>query len=290
MPQTPNERRARQTQFTKREVLEIVADPTNNPYEGGLNYRREFSAALAAEKKLRIVTWGTSALEYEFLDEHRLRRFHMGKWREEYYEAYEAAPGIIFFYHLHSKSIPPKMTAMCVDFNTGLVTLNNAQIGNDNYTPRDTTNSLSFGALDRGGAIPTARHSFTDDFVGKVAAWKVSPDIWLTHHYINPQFFLNEILGGGPNSVFLTIAEPAQYVKITDDIYVFAWREMAGPGLMGMDVMDWSKMQSVGLFYGISEDDRLECYGFQRFAGKWLSVEDRKKMHKEGIYSVVEGL
>ena len=180
------------------------------------------------------------------------------------------------------------MTAMCVDMNTGLVTINNAEIGNYEYTPRDTSSRISFGALDRGGELPKERHSFTDDFVGKVAAWRIG-DTWLTHHYINPQFFLNEILGG-PGGVFLTIAEPAQYVKIAENIYVFVWREMAGPGLMGMDVMDFSKMQSVGLFYGISEADRLECYGFSRRAGKWLSIEDRKKVHKEGIYSVVGDL
>lgn len=281
------ERRMRQTQFTKREILDIVYnDKNNNPYEGGLNYRRPDSDALVKEKKLKIVTGGSYPLEYEFLDAHTLRRYHMGRWYEEYYECYEAAENIYFFFHMHARSYPPQMTAMCVDLGTGLVTMNNAQIGNDDYTPRDTASRISFGALDRGGAIPTARHSFTDDFVGKVAAWRIG-DIWLTHHYINPQFFLNEILGPGPNSVFLTIAEPAQYVKITENIYVFSWREMAGPGIMGMDVMDWSKMQSVGMFYGISEVDRLECYSFTRRAGLWLSVEDRKKLHREGIYTVV---
>jgi hypothetical protein len=280
------ERRLRQTQFSKREILEIVNDPNNNPYEGSLGFRRPFCNALSGQK-LRIVLRGTSALNYEFIDEHTLRWLYLGKWREEYYECYEAAPNIYFFYHMHSKSIPPKMTAMCLDFNTGLATINNAQIGNDQYTPRDTSSRIVFGAIDLGGELPTKRHSFTDDFVGKVAAWKIG-DIWLTHHYINPQFFLNEIIGF--DGVFLTIAEPAQYVKIFEDIYVFSWREMAGPGLMGMDVMDLSKMQSVGLFYGISEDDRLECYGFSRKAGKWLSIEDRKIMHKEGIYSVVGDL
>lgn len=281
------ERRLKQTQLSKREVYDIVySDKVNNPHEGGLGYRRGFSDALVKEKKLRIVTGASAPLEYEFLDEHTLRRFHMGKWREEYYECFEAAEDVYFFFHPHANSIPPQMTAMCVDLSTGLVTINSAQIGNDDYSPRVTTSRISFGALDRGGEIPTARHSFTDDFVGKVAAWRIG-DIWLTHHYINPQFFLNEILGVGPNSVFLTIAEPAQYVKIREDIYVFSWREMAGPGIMGMDVMDWRKMQSVGMFYGINEADRYECYAFSRRAGLWLSVEDRKKLHREGIYAVV---
>lgn len=277
------ERRASQTQFTKREILEIVNDANNNPYEGSLGFKTPFSDALAGQK-LRILLHGRDSLNYEFINTHSLRRLYLGKWREEYYECFEAAPNILFLYHMHNNSIPPKMTAMCLDLNTGLVTINNAQIGNYDYTPRDTSNQISFGAIDRANNNPAEFHCFTDDFVGKVAAWNIG-DIWLTHHYVNPHFFLNEILGA--DGIFLTIAEPAQYVKITENIYVFIWREMAGPGLMGMDVMDWSRMQSVGMFYGISEDDRLECYGFSRKAGKWLSIEERKRMHKEGIHSVV---
>jgi hypothetical protein len=283
------ERRMRQTQFTKREILDLANDPRNNPYDGGLHDPAPLSSALAELKRLRVVGAG-APLEYEFEGKDHLRFKLRGTWREAYYECYEAAPGIYFFFHMHDTSVPPpQMTAMCVDTNTGLVTVNNAQIGNDEYTPRDVSSQISFGAMDTGGAIPAGRHQFTDDFVGRVAAWKVG-GIWLTHHYINPQFFLNEILGVDANSVFLTIAEPARYVKIAENIYVFSWREMAGPGIMGMDVMDWSKMQSVGMFYGISEVDRLECYSFTRRAGKWLSVEDRKKIHREGIYSVVGNL
>jgi uncharacterized OsmC-like protein len=54
-----------------------------------------------------------------------------------------------------------------------------------------------------------------------------------------------------------------------------------------MDVMDWRSMQSVGMFYGINEADRYECYAFSRRAGMWLSVGDRKKLHREGVCAVV---
>ncbi|MDR3310886.1 MAG: hypothetical protein LBS90_06020 [Oscillospiraceae bacterium] len=286
----PHERRLPATQFTRREIYDIVNDPANNPYDGGLHFPRKFSTKLRDAKKLKFTTFGNSGVEYEFIDENHLRRSQRGVWIEEYYESYDAAPGIVFFFHLHTNgkgksTPPPKMSAYCVDFNTGLVTINDAQIGHYDYTPRDVSGSISFAAFEVNGKLPAERHSFTDDFVGKVAAWDVG-GMWLTHHYINPQFFLNEI-GGGADSLFLTIAEPARYVKVAENIYVFTWREMAGPGLMGMDVMDTSKMQSVGMFYGISEDDRLECYCFTRHAGKWLSVEDRKKMHKDGIFSVI---
>ncbi len=175
------------------------------------------------------------------------------------------------------------MTAMCLDFNTGLVTINNAQIGNDQYTPRDTSSRIVFGAIDRSGELPKERHCFTDDFVGKVAAWRIG-DIWLTHHYINPQFFLNEIFGF--NGVFLTIAEPAQYVKISENIYVFSWREM-GAGAHGMDVYGLSKMRPSDVL-GISEDT-LECL-VSAGRPQMAEQEDRKRMHKEGIYSVVGDL
>jgi len=289
-----HERRLAPTQFTKREILEIANDANNNPYDGGLHAPRPFSTRLLEEKSLKIVTYPGSSLEFEFTGENWLLRNYKGEWRQEYYESYDAAPGIVFMFHQQTQRVndeiisttPPKMTALCIDFNTDLVTINDAQIGNYEYTPRDVSSQISFGAIERNGVAPQERHSFTDDFVGRVAAWKVG-DLWLTHHYINPQFFLNEIGGMTPDSLFLTVAEPARYVKIAEDVYVFTWREMAGPGLMGMDVMDTKTMTSVGMFYGISEDDRLECYCFTRFAGKWLSIEDRKKMHKDGLLSVI---
>jgi hypothetical protein len=281
--QIPYERRLRQTQFTKREILDIVNDPTNNPYDGGLHYSAPPSGALAKLGGMKL----KSGAEYEFCDKNRLRYLERAIWKEAYYECYEAAPGILFFFHMRDKSVPPpQMTAMCVDLNTNRVTVNDAQIGHDDYTPRDVSNRVSFTSIVGRGAVTGEAHCFTDDFVGKVAAWDVG-GFWLTHHYINPMFFLNEIPGRGPNSILLTIAEPAQYVKIAENIYVFTWREMAGPGLMGMDVMDWSRMSSVGVFYGISENDRLECYSFTRARGKWLSIDDRKRMHREGIHAVV---
>jgi hypothetical protein len=286
MPFLPHERRQRPTQFTKREVLAIVNDPTNNPYDGGLHYPSPESARLAKEKKLKISVSGGFALEYEFLDAHTLRWNNRGVWQEERYEAYEPAKDVIFFFHLQKGSVPPKATAACVDFASGLVTVNQAQIGNENYTPRDVSSRILFGAIEKDGAVAPGSHSFTDDFVGKAAAWRVGHD-WLTHHYINPRFFLNEILTPD-GEIYLTIAEPAQYVKVRENVYVFSWREMAGPGLMGMDVMNWETMTSSGFFYGISEDDRLECYAFSRSAGKWLSVADRKKMHKKGMSAVLD--
>jgi len=284
--QIPYDRRLPQTQFTKREVFEIAKDPSNNPYDGGLHYPAPLSDALA---KLGTLTLSNGA-RYEFTDANRLRYYERTAWQHSYYECYEAAQGIYFMFYMHDMTLPPpKMTAMCIDLNTNRVTVNNAQVGNDDYTPRDTSCSLSFAEIVGRGTVTGEPHAFTDDFVGKVAAWHVG-EFWLTHHYINPRFFLNEIVGFGPDSLYLTIAEPAQYVKIAENIYVFVWREMAGPGIMGMDVMDIGKMTSVGMFYGISEVDRLECYAFTRSAGKWLTVEDRKLLHREGIGSVVKDL
>ncbi|MDR0818564.1 MAG: MoaF N-terminal domain-containing protein [Oscillospiraceae bacterium] len=281
------ERRMKQTQFTKREIFDIVNDTRFNPHTGGLHYPRPFSDRLVKEGKLTFASQWGGGLDYEFVDPHTLRwLFHGFEWREEYYEAYEAADNVIFFFHCIKGSSPPEMRSFCVDFNTNRVIVNNAQIGNDEYTPRDTSNRMSFAQI-AGREVTGEPHEFTDDFVGKVAAWELGGGMWLTHHYINTKFFLNEI-GAGPNP-FLTIAEPAQYVKIDakKQLYLFSWREMAGPGIMGWDIMDFSSMTSIGMFYGINEADRFECYCFTRSAGKWLSVEDRKLMCKEGLYAVI---
>ncbi|MDR0935569.1 MAG: hypothetical protein LBM98_02670 [Oscillospiraceae bacterium] len=285
------ERRRRQTQFTQREIMDVVNDPRYTPYDGGLHYPKPISDKLEKLGKLTFALYGDNKLEYEFTGLNSLKHKKGGVWLTEYYESYEAAPDVIFFFHLVRPSWPQEMKAFCVDLTTNRVTINNAQIGNDEYSPRDTSSNITFATIEGRGAVTGEAHEFTDDFTGKVAAWKIG-DIWLTHHYINHRFFLNEILGVAPDSIFLTIAEPAQYVCIdrARQLYVFSWREMAGPGILGMDVMDFSTMTSAGMFFGINETDRFECYAMSRRAGKWLSVEDRKKLHKEGIYSVVGNL
>jgi hypothetical protein len=284
------ERRMKQTQFTKRDILDIVNDKRFTPYDGGLHYPPEFSVRLVKEGKLHFdMQFGGDHI-YEFTDAHTLRWLYHGfEWREEYYEAYEAADNVVFFFHNIKGATPPAMRSFCVDFNTNRVVINEAQIGNDEYTPRDTSNRMTFATL-AGREVSGEPHAYTDDLVGKVVAWNVGPKtapIWLTHHYINTKFFLNEI-GAGPDP-FLTIAEPAQYVKIDGKkgLYIFSWREMAGPGIMGWDIMNFNTMTSVGMFYGINEADRFECYCFTRSAGKELSVADRKLMCKDGIYAVI---
>ena len=281
------ERRLPQTQFTKREILDIVNDTRYNPYTGGLHFPKPFSDRLVKKGKLSFSSDRGAPIDYEFVDTHTLRwLFHGFDWREEYYEAYEAADNVIFFFHTIKGSTPPEMRSFCVDFNTNRVIINNAQIGNDEYTSRDTSNRMSFGQL-TGKTVSGDPHEYTDDLVGKVVAWEIGSGIWLTHHYINTKFFLNEIVPG-PDP-FLTIAEPAQYVKIDGkkQLYLFSWREMAGPGIMGWDIMDFSNMTSVGMFYGINEADRFECYCFTRSSGKLLSVEDRKKICKDGLSSIL---
>jgi hypothetical protein len=284
------ERRIKQTQFTKREILDIVNDPRYTPYDGGLHYPPELSDRLVREGNLTFGNPdfpGGEALKYEFLDAHTLRWLYHGfEWREEYYEAYEPEENIVFFFHNIKGSTPPSMRSFVVDFNTNRVTVNEAQIGNDDYTPRDTSNRMSFMAIE-GRTVSGEPHGYTDDMVGQVIAWQLGGGYWLTHHYINTKFFLNEI-GAGPDP-FLTIAEPAQYVAIdkAKGLYLFSWREMAGPGIMGWDLMNLKQMRSCGMFYGINEGDRFECYCFTRINGKFLSVEDRKVMCRDGIFVAV---
>jgi hypothetical protein len=279
----------KQTQFTKREILDIVNDSRFTPYDGGLHYPPAFSDRLLKEGALTFsYPFGGEGLRYEFMGEHTLRWLYHGfEWREEYYEAYEPEENIVFFFHNIKGSTPPSMRSFVVDFNTNRVTVNEAQIGNDDYTPRDTSNRMSFMTIE-GRAVSGEPHEYTDDMVGQVIAWQLGGGYWLTHHYINTKFFLNEI-GAGPDP-FLTIAEPAQYVKIDakKGLYLFSWREMAGPGIMGWDLMNLTPehMRSCGMFYGINEADRFECYCFTRTNGKFLSVEDRKKMCKDGLFAV----
>jgi hypothetical protein len=44
------------------------------------------------------------------------------------------------------------------------------------------------------------------------------------------------------------------------------------------------------MFYGINEVDRFECYCFTRINGKYLSVEDRKLICRDGIFAAIASI
>ena len=62
---------------------------------------------------------------------------------------------------------------------------------------------------------------------------------------------------------------PSDYIKLTEDLYLYSRTEAEFSGLWHMYVMDANRLQSVGLRLGFDGLDNLEYYMF-RGTGEWL--------------------
>jgi hypothetical protein len=212
-------------------------------------------------------------LPYRFSDCHTLYRLdsHTGSWQEETYECYaSSAEGLYFLFHEVREAVPPACRAFAIDLSTNRATLLNCVVGIEDYTNQDVDILPCFGSVDfHDGKAPSGEpHHYTTEMVRKAVMWRVNT--WcLIHYYTSKQYFTNQVMIGQDG---LIASEPARHIKLRDNVYLFHWREMTGPGGMGADIMDFEKFRGVGMFYGVGA--YKVCNGFQREDGKFLTHDD----------------
>jgi hypothetical protein len=214
-------------------------------------------------------------IKYEFSGPTELRWFLPGVgggWKNEYYECYESrAKNLFFLFHEKRENVPPMARAFAIDLDNRQVTLLRCMNGIEGYTRTDVEIKANFGYIDfgDGAAPPSGRHGAAAEMVRKAVMWRVNN--WcLIHYYTSKNYFTNQVMIGQDG---LIASEPARHIKLRDNVFLFHWVEMTGPGGMGTDIMDFNTFTGVGMFYGVGGGGRV-CNGFQREAGKLLSRED----------------
>ena len=163
-------------------------------------------------------------------------------------------------------SAPPTAHSLVIDTETGLVTLCLATIGVP-AAAREVSRTWHFGLIE-GYADPGYRHAHTTELVGKAVFWTYyeKEQVRVKHIYSAPLYYSYTMLDPATGNCWMA-SNPADYVKITDDVFIFSFVEERQGGTQGFFVINTKELHAVGSFFGL-QPHGLECYTFGA-KGEW---------------------
>ena len=184
-------------------------------------------------------------------------------WFEEGGEAHEdpcdvlLVPGtddVYFVHHYCLRSAPPEAHSLVLDLTHGLVTMVLAKIGVPEAA-REVTRKFYFGTIKElwdGSKL----HDFTTELVGKAILWEYSEEVKIKHIYAMPLYY--SYVMKLPDCCWMA-SNPADYVKLRENLYIFSFLEERQAGVQGLFVINLDTMHDVGGFFGIQASG-MECY------------------------------
>jgi hypothetical protein len=226
-------------------------------------------------KELTLRYDNGTAINYRFDEIQKLRWRPEGAantaWREERYESWESAPGVIMFGHLLSGAPDHDAFSIVVDFDNALVTCLHGTMGTP-YIGNEAGVKTLFGVVEMQGLTPPKyrRHEYTTELVGRAVSWNYQPGLTSMHLYATPHslswiIFLENGSGG------MEWSGPAAYVKIRDELYLAYWLEEACNGTLGTILINLRTMRNCGVDYSAGPKGlRLGAVGAHaRLAGRF---------------------
>ena len=255
---------------------------------GGMAGNRGPSSTFLSGKELTLRYDNGQAFTYQVVDTSRLRWRREGDtaWKEEKYDSFESAPGLIMFGHLLSGAKDHDAFSIVADFDHGLVTTLHGTMGTP-YMGNEAAVKTMFGVVEMKGLIPPKyrRHQFTDELVGRALTWNYapgttgangafSPGLTSMHLYSTPHS-LSWIIFLGNGAGGLEWSGPASYVKIRDEIYFAYWLEEACNGTLGTILVNMRTMRNCGIDYSATPKGlRLSVVGAHaRHAGRFNTAK-----------------
>ena len=218
------------------------------------------------------------AYNYQFIDVGTLRWRRDGDaaWREERYESWESAPGVIMFGHLLSGAPDHDAFSIVADFEHALVTCLHGTMGTP-YMGNEAAVKTVFGVIEMKGLTPPPkyrRHQFTDELVGRALTWNYQQGLTSMHLYSTPHS-LSWIIFLGNGAGGLEWSGPASYVKIRDELYFAYWLEEACNGTLGTILINMRTMRNCGIDYAAGPKGlRLSIVGAHaRHAGRFNTLK-----------------
>ncbi len=135
-------------------------------------------------------------------------------------------------------------------------------------TAREVNREVWHGYIDTGNGAPEAElHAPTARCEGRACMWAEDTGNRTIDYYPSSAFShwveLDRMAEGRGYSA------PSDYIKLTEDLYLYTRTEAEFSGLWHMYVMDANRLESVGLRLGFNGLDELEYYMF-RGHGEWL--------------------
>ena len=141
-----------------------------------------------------------------------------------------------------------RQITMIPDMKSGCATIVDAKIGTE-YSNIDVDRDFYFGRLEgdfAGGEL----HGFTTELLGKSIIWEYSPKIIKIKHIYNCDIYYT-YKNLTVNGTWMA-CNPADYVKIRDNVYLFSFVEERQAGIQAIFLIDLTRMHDVGCFYGVS--------------------------------------
>ena len=130
-----------------------------------------------------------------------------------------------------------------IDLEQKLVTILTCKIGENPKYPLLVTSYYDFGGIrnEYTNAIPIKRHSFTDDLLGTCVQWHWRSGMWTQHAYNSTTYYRITLPKDSDasktlaNTVRYTLSsdEPARYVKIKENMYLFVLTEANSEKMAG---------------------------------------------------------
>ncbi len=133
---------------------------------------------------------------------------------------------------------------------------------------REVNRELWHGHIEMGDGAPLAEpHAPTNRCEGRACMWQEDTGNRTIDYYPSAAFShwveLDRMAEGRGYSA------PSDYIKLTEDLYLYTRTESEFSGLWHMYVMDANRLEQVGLRLGFNGLDELEYYMF-RGRGEWL--------------------
>lgn len=152
-----------------------------------------------------------------------------------------------------------RQISLIPDMITGFATIVDAHFGTEN-SAIDVSREFIFGKLEgdfRGGEP----HDFTSELVGTAIEWDYGPQIpmRIRHMYTSNLYYTYG--AAAPGGAWMA-TNPADYVKIRDELFLFSFVEERQAGLQGLFLIDRKKLHDVGSFFGVGRDHMTSaCVG-----------------------------
>ncbi len=231
---------------------------------------------------LKIVTDGGPRLDYSFAGGSRLSLSENGAGAVDSGYGALTLDRLVLFSHM----LPGTQRGyhVIVDRDTHLATV--FEVWFSGYADnREVQREIYYGYVERAGREPPqARHALTNRVEGKGYHWQQDNGIETLEFYpsaIYSNFVELTRLGGE-----LSFCGPSDYVKITDDLYVYSRVECEFSGVMTLYAFDANRVEQIGVRLGFDADDALEYYLFTG-KGEWLGqIAQFEKFGDVGVPAV----
>lgn len=114
------------------------------------------------------------------------------------------------------------------------------------------TTSFLHGAINAPFNATTHRHVPTTELIGKRVEYTYSPHEQYEHVYMNQNFYTWQCLRGSEQG--LSDSDRCAYYRLSDQLYLFVWREKIIPTL-GLVVVDLKALRTTGKIFGYHGND-----------------------------------